>query len=56
MERIEAPFHKAMKAPICAMNFFSAISNPLFSMTLSEHASGLPKKGGPIDKDTFMVS
>jgi hypothetical protein len=26
---------------VCATNFFSAISNRLFSITLSEHASGL---------------
>jgi hypothetical protein len=26
---------------VCATNFFSAIANRLFSITLSEHASGL---------------
>jgi hypothetical protein len=37
----ESAIFWALSLHFCATNFFSAISNPLFSMTLSEHASGL---------------
>jgi UDP-GlcNAc:undecaprenyl-phosphate/decaprenyl-phosphate GlcNAc-1-phosphate transferase len=37
----ESALFWALSLHFCATNFFSAISNPPFSMTLSEHASGL---------------